>query len=461
MRRDLSWLLLAAFAITPPARACDCRAPKPPCAYIAADAIFLGRVSFTNDDNSGKFTQATLVRFEVEERFKGIAPEVRQIWVDPGSFTSCYERYTLGERYLVFGNRKDRLPNDTAAMTVMRSSDGRKKPIPPDFDSTTPPPVYYAPECGGSRPATYQSMDRDLAMLGDYRAGKLLPRVLGHVYLYPFFGWPLLTGPALQGARVKMDSGTNVLRATTDGNGDISLKDAPAGIYNAWAELPPYRMGPQVILHVPEIGCGYADIELTTTSTLQGIVLDHRGRPAPGIPVGVRAKDARLAKEMRYPPWTKTDESGQFAIRGLPDADLYLSAGSGSPTTKMPYKRVEYRSGDSHVGATVLRLRPGERRQGMVLWLEPPLEKTSVTVRVVDNHGQPAVNVGVFAFDDDDVISELARTGPNGTAELPCLRWWKYNLKAMMYLPTKHPISKTPFTCEGRGVRTVILEVPK
>ena len=71
MNRNLGYLLLLVLGIPMSVRACSCGPPKPACAYLAADAIFLGRVSFTNDDGSGRFTQATLVTFDVEERFQG------------------------------------------------------------------------------------------------------------------------------------------------------------------------------------------------------------------------------------------------------------------------------------------------------------------------------------------------------------------------------------------------------
>jgi hypothetical protein len=98
---------------------CDCMAPRPACAYIGlSDAIFLGRVSFTNDDSSGTYTQATLVRFDIEEAFKGISPGTKQVWADPGSFTSCYEEYHFGERYLIFAQRSQS-SGDSAAMTFV------------------------------------------------------------------------------------------------------------------------------------------------------------------------------------------------------------------------------------------------------------------------------------------------------------------------------------------------------
>jgi len=137
---------------------CDCPAPRPACAYIGADAIFLGKVSFTNDDGSGTFTQATLVRFDVEESFKGISPDTKQVWVDPGSFTSCYENYRLGERYLIFAQSTGQIPGDSPLITVMQGK-ANTKPFPPGFDPVHPPRVYWAPECSGSRPACQRRLN--------------------------------------------------------------------------------------------------------------------------------------------------------------------------------------------------------------------------------------------------------------------------------------------------------------
>jgi hypothetical protein len=120
------WAVWAVAAAWP----CDCRTAKPACAYLEADAIFLGRVSFTNDDGSGTFAQATVVRFDVQEAFKGIAPGTKQVWVDPGSFTSCYEEYHLGERYLIFARRKGQIPTESAAMSVATGTKNRTKPFP-------------------------------------------------------------------------------------------------------------------------------------------------------------------------------------------------------------------------------------------------------------------------------------------------------------------------------------------
>lgn len=202
MKRMLCSLLLGLSVGTASLMSCDCGL-LPVCAYRDADIIFLGRVSFTNHDYAVGLNQATLVRFEVEEAFKGIAPDAHQIWVDPGSFTSCYEVYKPGNRYLIFGTLLPTVPQQTAAITIAPRDSSKAKPLPPGFSPSTPPPIYYSPECAGSRNANgTPGFEQDLAMLREYRAGVPLPRVLGHVHMSPYSGWPYLDGPALAGAEI-------------------------------------------------------------------------------------------------------------------------------------------------------------------------------------------------------------------------------------------------------------------
>lgn len=81
--------------------------------------------------------------------------------------------------------------------------------------------------------------------------------------LYSFRGWPVSSGPVLKSARVTISNGKSTLVSITDGNGTFSLEHAPTGYYNVWADLPPFRMDGQRSMDVPEIECGYTDIQLT------------------------------------------------------------------------------------------------------------------------------------------------------------------------------------------------------
>jgi hypothetical protein len=127
---------------------------------------------FTDDDGSGKFTQKTLVHFAVEEGFKGIQPGVHDVWVDPGSCTSCYAEYHPGERFLLFGYGGRLLPPDSQTVSV--ANEGCKsKLLPAEIDPNHPPKIYAAPECAGTSiltPETEHSVARDLVYLRKYKA---------------------------------------------------------------------------------------------------------------------------------------------------------------------------------------------------------------------------------------------------------------------------------------------------
>jgi hypothetical protein len=465
MKRMLCSLLLGLSVGTASLMSCDCGL-LPVCAYRDADIIFLGRVSFTNHDYSAGLNQATLVRFEVEEAFKGIAPDAHQIWVDPGSFTSCYEVYKPGNRYLIFGTLLPAVPQQTAAITIAPWDSSKAKPFPPGFSPSTPPPIYYSPECAGSRNANgTPGFKQDLAMLREYRAGVLLPRVLGHVHMSPYSGWPYLDGPALAGAEITISNAAVKLKTTTDVTGRFSFHDAPPGDYTVQATLAPYRMNPAAEpfyltgsvngrLRVPEAGCGYTEIELATTSVLRGIIVDSQGKGVPKIFVRLRIKDGS-----RRSLGAVTDKQGRFAISGVPDAEVYLSAGidedllSGGTNLNldMRYRAVYYPGGASATGASALRLGLGETRS-LVLRLGSPLEWSRVKVKVVDKDGRPKVGANVNSYGGPPGTG-MTRTGARGLGSMPCLGGWEYQLEAAAEYwrsEGKREVvvaSRTPFVC--------------
>jgi hypothetical protein len=153
--RTLCFFLTCAI----PSFGCECGPPGHASRYIKeASIVFVGKVVFTDDDGSGKFIQKTLVHFEVEEAFKGLGPEMHDVWVDPGSFTSCYAEYHVGERYLVFAYGGAVLPKDSPAVSVAPGG-SKTKPTPPGIDLKKPPKIYSAPECSGTRLITSKTKD--------------------------------------------------------------------------------------------------------------------------------------------------------------------------------------------------------------------------------------------------------------------------------------------------------------
>ena len=170
--KNFSFLLLLIFFSSVPSLCCECGPPGPASAYVKeASVVFVGRVMFTDDDGSRQIIQQTLVRFEVEESFKGLKSDVHDVWIDPGSCTSCYAEYKVGERYLVFASGGDLLPKDTQAIS-RASGKCRSKPLPRSIDRQNPPKIYWAPECSGTRQIvkeTEADVSREVDWLRNYR----------------------------------------------------------------------------------------------------------------------------------------------------------------------------------------------------------------------------------------------------------------------------------------------------
>jgi hypothetical protein len=140
---------------------CECGPPGHASKYVKhASIVFVGKVLFTDDDGSGTFAQKTLVHFEVEEAYKGLERSVRDVWIDPGSCTTCYAEYAVGRRYLIFGYGGEQLPPDTHAMSA--SHQCKSKPLPSQIDLKNLPTVYAAPECSGTREITAET-ERSIA----------------------------------------------------------------------------------------------------------------------------------------------------------------------------------------------------------------------------------------------------------------------------------------------------------
>jgi hypothetical protein len=198
------------------ASACSCDGGILDCSYASADIVFRGTVDFNNDDGTGTFVQQTFIRFQVSERFKGLPSGTKHVWVDPGSFTSCYAEYRRGEEYLVFAMSPLKMSANTAAVTIVRGTKS-SKPLPKELTAPNPPTVYLAPECTGTRDTHYPDFDQDLVSLRRYAAGAPVASIMGQVLLYPHDPW---SGKGrLADVDVLLETGKGIRHSTTNSEG--------------------------------------------------------------------------------------------------------------------------------------------------------------------------------------------------------------------------------------------------
>jgi hypothetical protein len=313
-------------------------------------------------------------------------------------------------------------------------------------------------------------------MLRALKAGKPMPKVLGHIHLSPFLGWPWLDGPALSGAAITISNDAVSFKATTGPTGRFSLQDLPPGEYSVRADLTPYRMDPNPIrfsltnsenghLRVPEAGCGYTEVELATASSIDGIVLDPSGKGAPKVPVSAQMKGGPFGMRRLG---DITDRDGRFTISGVPDTDVYLSAGVDAdsfPTNAdfdMRYRAVYYPGVATMETASPLRLKLGEKRS-VVLRLGTRLQWGRVDVKVVDKDGRAKVGASADLYGGPR--SEIMTIGPRGVGSQRCLVGWKYELEASAWGEHSRPdgkrevlvASRTPFICSDRKTPIVLV----
>ena len=112
-----------------------------------------------------------------------------------------------------------------------------------------------------------------------------------------------------------------------------------------------------------------------------------------------------------------------------------------------------------------MRLKPGDQVPPIILRLEKPLARLTVSLRVVNQQGESVANARVNALNGDGAIAELAKTDWRGVAKLPCLAGLEYQLEAQTLhqrVPWTDDIlksSRSVFTCGARSMQpTLVLD---
>jgi len=431
-------IVYCGLAIAEPVFACECGRPGPACAYVnSASAVFVGKVVFTDDDGTGTITQKTSVHFEIEESFKGIGAGVHEAWIDPGSYTSCYEEYHVGERWLLFAYRGGVFPVDSLAMTV-DSADGKKaKPLPPGIDAKNPPVFFYAPECSGSRlitPSTEKYVQTEIEYLRAFKAGIAKPLITGRVTADNDFG--IFNPPPLAGVLVRMSGNGIEETARSDAEGRYVFEGAAPGSYVLTATFPAYRAKDgERRVKVLAIGCGAADFDMIGTGTIEGQLLGNDGQPIRKAKVTI----VRLGTD-RKPIFygfrgTASGADGKFKFDKLPQGEFEVGVNLAfAPDLEKPFPVTVWSEG----GVSAIPLSAGEHKTISPLRLPGPLPAQTIGVEVRWEDGRPAVGVDVWAEVPNDVtgsaVGDHRETDTEGRAQLKLLEGISYVVEAKIWV---------------------------
>jgi hypothetical protein len=163
-------LALTTTACAPAAWACSCLIYEPTRACEirhSATTIFKGRVLDTNATVDGGFNTWALYRFRVDEIFKGLPAETKEVFIDPGSGTSCMTAFQLGQDYLVYTAKAITTSGDyfNRVRTTAQSPEMKVPAILPAWERATNSPVFWDMLCSPTRPIENEATDTDLAYL--------------------------------------------------------------------------------------------------------------------------------------------------------------------------------------------------------------------------------------------------------------------------------------------------------
>jgi hypothetical protein len=403
------WSFVLALVITSNLAgfACECGPPAPACAYIAAaPVVFVGTPVYSNEDGSGTFLQQTLYKFTVDEIFKGLPEGTKEVWVDPGSFTSCYAVYEIGTPLLVIASEGKLIPVDTAAMTVAKPG-GKQKSRPPGFDPKMP--VYYAPECTGTREAA--NAGDDIAWLRLWKKG-LTPTTIQGLVLADL-DWPI------SGAKVSAIGPNGNMEATSDAVGAFSIGPVQPGKYLLNATLATYDPPGKRQVEAPEHSCGYTRLFMGASGVLSGMAIDKSGKPIAGVELdllGLRGS------EWIFTHHETTTARGVFRYVGMPAGDYLIGVNlSSQPNVDTPYPRTYAPGVSDRAQAQILHLAPGQKLSHIRIHLAPRLRFHTVHVQVMWPDGR-SVGKGVSVMTDDteDGVTDFETTKGDGSASVQC-----------------------------------------
>ena len=185
---------------------CSCFNVANPCSALKGDSVvFIGRALANGGEGSGSGPSRVLV----EEWLVNAPTEQREIEIDTAAGTSCYTKLTVGERYVIYAQR--------------REISGRQR-------------LMIAP-CS----ATFLVRGKELladALKNAARGGQA--RVVGLVL--QIGKDPRLT--AMAGAQVVIDSGSNRYVASADSKGSYEIRGIAPGRYQLEVTRSGYESEP-------------------------------------------------------------------------------------------------------------------------------------------------------------------------------------------------------------------------
>jgi hypothetical protein len=415
----------------------------------------------SNDDGRRKFTQRTAYLVRVEERFRGLDASQKEVFVDPGSFSSGYTHYEVGRRYLFIA----RGPASFVAMTVIKG-EAPTKAFPARWSTKRDLKVYTADVCSPTREASMAS--EDIAWLRGFQRGIRNTRVFGVVLQNSesFYRPHGDEDVPLPGASITLHDASQSFTTTSGADGRYSFEGIPAGTYQISAKKTNWTPSRSIDVDLHPGGCAHRDLSLEANSEVTGRLLDHNSKPIHDVRVElVRVlPGGNIARS--YTNWADTDEQGNYYFKRVAAGTFVLGVNVGSaPTEREPYPATFYPGVRALASATRLTLEPNEKLGGLVLRLPAPMVKRKVLVRVHWADGSPVQTEARAFADFGDSRAAVGQAKSGNKVELTLLEDLAYTLSADWFslsgAPIHHIGSVGVALSAGRGPATLDIRLKR
>jgi hypothetical protein len=337
--------------------------------------------------------------------FKGLPATVKEVFIDPGSFTSCYNEFKGSEDYLIYTG--DPQPTETfdsyyGRAKNIKSREGTIKPLPPAWKDLGAVPVFRVGMCSPSRPV--RDDDPDLAYLrlaAEGQAGTTgsIQGVAVQDARRPFSFSDFL--PVAR-ATITASNASRSWITTTATDGSYRIAELPPGKYTLSIANPDFGVGKFIRIdpnvEVVAGGCVVAGASFDASGTITGTVLNHDGQPASGVRIDLGVVNGDEKIKLIRGTWTYSDVSGGFMLQKVPVGRIVVGVNiSSSPTSDLRFEPTYVSDATTATAARIFTLKPDDQVTGVLLRLPKPLPFGDLFVHVEWPDGSPATG-GARAF---------------------------------------------------------------
>jgi Tissue inhibitor of metalloproteinase len=310
--------------------ACSCMAPKPPCQAVwEADAVFIGTVLSTHDDSKRVIGfDSRLIKFAVEESFRGLASNVVEVFTSQTG-AGCGFGFQTGQQYLVYAYK-----GETGRLSTSICS----------------------------RTRTITQATEDLSYLRGLLRAPRRSTISGEVQRYKRDSNGNATPSPLPDIRVNVEGATEKSHTFTDEKRNFSITDLASGDYRVSLELPKgLKAGPEEQkVTIAEKGCAFVYFGVESDGLLSGRVLNLSQNPI----AAAQFQIITAGREGFRGYWNVTSSNDQGVdefSKIRPGKYVLLIRFDGTTSQLRPFPRMYYHGVSAQGQATVIEIDEGQR----------------------------------------------------------------------------------------------------